>query len=144
MEPLDWGRALLPVVAIVAGLGLAVWAVYLDYARRWLEDPDVFPASPERTGAPPTEGETARPPGLRNPLFLGVVLTGAGVLIHGFLREGRPWLAALGYLPLLAGIGLLLFHLARRLEPGARRENRDREWRGGPGGGATSSRSRRS
>ncbi len=129
MEPLDWGRALFPVVAIVAGLGLAVWAVYLDYARRWPEDPDGSRASPERTGTPPMESENARLPGSRKPVVLGVLLTGAGVVIHGFLSEGRPWLAVVGYVPLLAGIGLLLAHLARRLEPG---------------GAATSSRSRRS
>ena len=87
-----------PAAAVMTGLGISSWLIYLDYRRR------IPPATPRR---------------IRRPRW-GMLKAGWGLAALGLgLRlitgTDRGWLALACYLPALLGMAMVAIQITRRL-----------------------------
>jgi hypothetical protein len=129
---------LIPLAAIVMGIGLAFWSLYLEHQQRRLQfeerrimiekgmqPPPMVPYSRHR---PPTLEDTLRRGTIM--VFLGIGLIAAMGLVFGVGGLGGRGLARLlaigGPIVLLIGVGHLVYYrIAKRDQSGATAEQRN-------------------
>jgi len=120
---------LIPIVAIVMGIGIAFWAIYWDYRTKQLRyrERELM----LEKGIVPTEtGEQKRPPTLEECLRRGIIMIfigiGLGIGYLVLLRSWGPpaWLCGVGGAVVgLIGIGYLVYYGIARKHSSQRQGN---------------------